>query len=201
VEPTTEPGVEPTTEPPTEPTTEPPTGYTANIEIWGDMTPATILDRGVDIYKQQPPETIRGGIDREAPPVPYYESANVLIPMIDGDDVYFLEFDFMEFDFDDIGVPLGEWRYNNSDGEWEFDFFDDDVPLSAFPWGNEESIEQTPMLGEDESDFEDIENPYSTLPQTSINDNTAQLLLILGISLGREKTPQATMAELIKKNR
>jgi hypothetical protein len=110
----------------------------------------------IDFNRRQPDPTTPGGPDRTAPPVPNVPTSR-LVPMSDDDGIFFLE-----FDLEDEEVPLGEWRF---DDVWVFSGGD------AFIYN-----EQQPNLGE---------VTVSTLPRTGgTTDNTAYLLMLIGIPLG-----------------
>jgi hypothetical protein len=84
----------------------------------------------MNFNEQQPNPNTPGGTSRGVPPVPN-RFVNTLMPAVNDDgDMFFIE-------FDDMGVPLGEWKWKSDDddddeGEWFFEFYDEDVPLGEF---------------------------------------------------------------------
>ena len=75
----------------------------------------------IDFNARQPDPNTPGGTDPGAPPVPTVPG-NSLMPVIGEDgEVYFIE-------FDENGVPLGEWHWD--DDCW---IFDDFIPLGDMP--------------------------------------------------------------------
>ena len=69
--------------------------------------------------EQNNPPDIPGGSDREAPPNPM-QRGNTLVQIDEGG--------FIEFD--DDGVPLGEWRWSEDEGQWIFNEY---PPLGLLP--------------------------------------------------------------------
>ena len=87
-------------------------------------------------------DTSPSGTDPDVPPLPT-TLGNTLVA--DGD---------IWIEFDDMGVPLGHWRFDPDEEIW---IFDPAVPLGAFP-------------------------AQTGLPQTGVNSNTGCLWLLLGFA-------------------
>ena len=66
------------------------------------------------------PQSPSGEITSNTPPLPS-TPGNILIPSEDG---------LTWFEFDEAGVPLGAWIWDDDEGVW---IFDENVPLGAFP--------------------------------------------------------------------
>ena len=79
---------------------------------------------GIDFEAKQPDTGRPGGTKKEAPPVPN-RAGNKLTPRINNDgDIIFVE-------FDEAGVPLGEWHWEDEEELWVFDEYP--PPLSNIP--------------------------------------------------------------------
>jgi hypothetical protein len=103
------------------------------------LPPGTTPDDfpGIDFNTVQPDPDRPGGTNPNAPPIPNSPDYT-LIPYYDDDgEIFFIE-------FDDLGVPLGEWRWDYDEEMW---IFDDDIPLGAW-------------------DFDDPSTPLDTMPVT-----------------------------------
>jgi hypothetical protein len=101
---------------------------------------------GIDFEATQPDPDRPGGTNPNAPPMPNSPGYTIM-PFIDEDgEIYFIE-------FDDEGVPLGEWRWDDDEEMW---IFDDDIPLGEWdyiewdfmnPNEDEPLIENMPVTG------------------------------------------------------
>ena len=104
----------PTEPPPTEPPpTEPPPTEPPPTEPPPTEPPPT------EPPPAPPPPRPPGGTDQEMPPAPT-TTGNTIIP---GDNGVFIE-------FDDLGVPLGEWSWDDVEEMWVFDEY---PPLAMMP--------------------------------------------------------------------
>lgn len=69
----------------------------------------------------------------------------------------------MWFEFDETGVPLGAWTWDEEEQLW---LFDDDVPLGLFPT------------------FPALDEPVvAVLPMTGLQGNTSLYALLLGFAI------------------
>ena len=84
---------------------------------------------GVNIGPSTPPA---GGYDREVPPLPNTPGSNITAYYNDDGELFYME-------FDEDGVPLGAWTWDDDEEMW---IFDDMIPLGDWPW-NDVDLPQT----------------------------------------------------------
>ncbi|MCL2603605.1 MAG: hypothetical protein FWD90_03925 [Defluviitaleaceae bacterium] len=119
-EPEPSPSPTPETEPddPTPPEPSPSPTPPIHIVFSEELTPDS-YPPDFDFTGTQPDPDTPGGSNPYVPPVPSVPGYT-LVPMMDGDEIYFME-------FDDMGIPLGNWCWDDDEELWIFE--DWDVPL------------------------------------------------------------------------